>query len=396
MTDLAESATRLFDVDNHYYETRDCFSRHIEPHLRERAVQVRPDADGRERIFVGDVPCAWLDGIFGFDRTAPPGSLAQQLRAEFSERYETDIEQEMRAEYRNRDARLALLDVQGIDQTFLFPSLGVCVEPYMQDDVEQTYANLRAFNRWLDEEWGFAHRERLFAAAMLSLLDRDAAVAELDRVLERGARILCLRAGPAHGRSPADPHFDPFWSRVQEAGAIVAIHSGNAGYTGIVSPPWGDDPNPAAHRMSALQWITCFADRPVMDTLAALVFGNLFGRFPGLRVLSVENGSRWVPYLLHTMDHMVGMARNGPWIGGRLKERPSRIFRQHIWVSPFPEDDPGALAREIGVERVVFGSDFPHPEGLAEPASYAERLSDFGPAEKQRILSHNARELLAG
>jgi predicted TIM-barrel fold metal-dependent hydrolase len=393
-TDSTGSAATLFDVDNHYYETRDCFTRHIEPAARGGAVRVERAGDGSDRIFVGATPCVWIDGVFGFDRTAGPGTLAQQLRAEFTDAYETDVEEDIRPEYRDRDARLARLDAQGIEAALLFPSLGVCVEPYMADDPQQTYANLRAFNRWLEEDWGYAYAGRLFAAPMLSMIDADLLVGELERVLALGARVLCLRPGPAFGRSPADPHFDAFWARVEEAGAVVAYHSGNAGYTGFFSPLWGEEASPAAHRMSAFQWVTCFADRPIMDTLAALVLHNLFGRFPRLRVLSVENGAGWAPYLYRTLDRMVGMGRNGPWIGGRLDDRPSRILRQHVWISPFPEEDPGPLVATVGERRVVFGSDFPHPEGLAEPATYRERLSALDSETVERILAGNARELL--
>ena len=91
----------LFDVDNHYYEPRDCFSRHIEAAQRDHAVRVRRDADGRDRILVGDRPCVWVDGIFGFDRTARPGSLAAQLRKEISDAYESEVEAAMRPEYRS-------------------------------------------------------------------------------------------------------------------------------------------------------------------------------------------------------------------------------------------------------------------------------------------------------
>ena len=355
---------------------------------------MRRDERGKERVFVGNEPCVWIDGVFGFDRNARPGSMAEQLRTEFTDNYASDVEIEIAAEFRNRDARLTRMDEQGLAAAFLFPSLGVCVEPYMTDNAAQTFANLRAFNRWLDDDWGYAYHDRLFAAPMLSLLDVDLAVAELETVLARGARILCLRPGPVNGRSPADPFFDPFWARVEEAGIVVAYHSGNAGYTDLMSPLWGEEPSPAAHHMSAFQWLTCFADRPIMDTLASLVLNNLFGRFPGIRVLSVENGSLWVPYLYRTLDRMVGMGRNGPWIGGRLDDRPSRILKRHVWISPFPEDDPAALPPAIGEDRIVLGSDYPHPEGLAEPADYAERLEAFSPEVRRKILADNAWELL--
>ena len=385
----------LFDADNHYYEPRDCFTRYIEPDMRERAVHARQDEKGQDEIWVGDQPCVWIRTLFGFERTAKPGSLAQQLRLEGTEAYAREVEEEIGPESRERDARLALMDQQGLERAFLFPSLGVCVEPYMQHDVEQTYANLHAFNRWLDDDWGFAYRDRLYAAPMLSLLDVERATRELDWLLERGVRLVCLKPGPVSGRSPADPHFDPVWSRLAEAGVAVAYHSGNAGYTEFISPLWGDPGSPAAHAMTAHQWITCFADRPIMDTLGALIFHNLFDRHPGLRVISVENGSLWVDYLLESLDRMVGMARNGPWPGGRLTEKPSEIFRRHVYVSPFPYDDAVALAARIGPERVAFGSDYPHPEGLAEPAAYVRRIASLPEADQRRILRDNALELIA-
>ncbi|HKJ24538.1 MAG TPA: amidohydrolase family protein, partial [Myxococcota bacterium] len=139
-----------------------------------------------------------------------------------------------------------------------------------------------------------------------------------------------------------------------------------------------------------------YGDRPIMDTLSALILHNLFGRFPNLRVLSVENGSLFVPYLLKVMDKMKGMGRAGPWLGGYVKGRPSDIFKRHVYVSPYHEEDVVGLARLIGADRVVFGSDFPHPEGLAEPAEYASLLEGLDAADQRRILWENTASLVSG
>nr|MDT0665421.1 amidohydrolase family protein [Micromonospora sp. DSM 115978] len=112
----------------------------------------------------------------------------------------------------------------------MLPTLAVAVEQDMIDDVELTYASLRAFNRWLEEDWGYATEERIFAVPMLSLLDLDHAMAELRRVLDAGARLVHLRPGPVGGRSPAHPEFDPFWATLAEAGVSVVFHVSNSGY----------------------------------------------------------------------------------------------------------------------------------------------------------------------
>jgi predicted TIM-barrel fold metal-dependent hydrolase len=302
----------------------------------------------------------------------------------------------MQPEYTDRDARLALMDQQGVEAILLFPTLGVCVEHFMKDDPDQLYANFHAFNLWLDDDWGFDHDGRLFAAPVLSLRDLDRAVHELDFVLQRGARVVSLRPGPAYGRSPADPHFDPFWARIDEARALVAFHIGESGYNEMMAPHWGEEPNPSSHHQSAFQWTSFYGDRPIMDTFSALVLHNLFGRFPNVRCLSVENGSLWVPYLLKAMNKMNGMGRNGPWIGGRLTERPSDVFRQHVFVSPYHEEDIVALAGLIGETQTLFGSDYPHPEGLAEPSDFADTITPLGDEVVRLIMRDNLRGLLGG
>ena len=117
----------------------------------------------------------------------------------------------------------------------------------MQPDIEASLEVLRAFNRWLDEDWGFAYQDRIFGVPFLSLSDLDRAIVELEWVISRGARVITLRNGPVFTpegcRSPADPAFDPFWARVAEARLVVAPHAGfDDGYREVdeaVARAWG-------------------------------------------------------------------------------------------------------------------------------------------------------------
>lgn len=374
-----------FDGDNHYYEPRDAFTRYIEPKFRDKAVHVVQGSDGSESIRIGDKPFTFLANMeLNFDVTLRPGSLRDYLRYLTGENTNSDdgVKQPVQPAYVKRDARLALMDQQRLESTLLFPTLAVCVEHFMKDDVEQSYANLRAFNRWLDDEWGFAYQDRIFAAPILSLLDPVEAVKDLEWALARGARIIGMRPGPQGGKSPADPMFDAFWARVNEAKISVAFHVGESGYNELMSVAWGEQPNPSSHSQSAFQWCNFYGDRPIMDTISALIFHNLFGRYPNIRVASVENGCLWVPYLLKAMDKMKGMGRNGPWIGGRWSGRPSDVFRRHVYVSPYHEEDIPYLCSLIGVEHVVFGSDYPHPEGLADPVDFAHGCEKLTAAKR--------------
>ena len=387
----------LFDADNHFYETPDCFSRHIERKYADKAITARRDPQGEWIVKVGGKPYDFMD--VKFDKTNRPGSMHEILRKKdvasditWGSSYSKD---HMLAAFQHRDARLALMDEQGVECAILLPTFGVSVEHCMIDDVEQTYANLRSFNRWLEEEWGFGDG-RIVSPPLLSLLDRDLAVQELDRVLAAGARLVHLRPGPiGNGRSPADPWYDPFWARINEARVPVAFHIADNRYD-EVSAAWGEDPDPPVREMSAFQWAFVHGDRPIMETFGALLYGNMFARFPNLRVLSIENGSDWVHYLLTLLDKKKGMGRFGRWVGGRPAGRPSATFREFCFVSPYPEDDVKALIDRIGASQVLFGSDYPHPEGMADPARFADLLKGCSDEETRLVMRDNTRQLLAG
>lgn len=386
----------LFDADNHYYEPANCFVDWIDPKYRDQALHEEPQPDGSIELRFGKGQRYIGDGLgFAGARAVKPGALRERIRARQSAVPDEDtFTIPMDEAFLSRSARLARMDEQGIEATFLFPSFGVCFEEWLADDPDLLYAHLDAFNRWIDDTWGFDYQGRIFAPPMISLRDCGRAVAQLEHALERGARIIAMRAGPAYGRSPADPHFDPFWSRVNEAALTVAFHLGESGYLRRYSTDWGEDPHPKVLTRSSFQWSMFYNDRPISDTLAALILHNLFGRYPRIRVASIENGSLWVPYLLALLDKMKGMGRGGPWIGGYVKGRPSEIFKQYVRVSPYHEEDIGGLMDLLGPEGVLFGSDYPHSEGLANPVDFADAIRDRPVEDLRKVMRDNALELV--
>jgi hypothetical protein len=186
------------DADNHYYEATDAFTRHIEPSMAKRCMQWA-ELNGRQRLLVGGQVNDFIPNPT-FDPVAKPGALQAFFKG--NEQSGKDVKnlfgelEPIRAEYRDRDARLAVMDRQGLEAAWLFPTLGVGMEQALLHDPGAIIAAFRAFNRWLDDDWGFAYRGRLFAAPYLSLVDLDAAVAELEWALDRGARIVCVRTAP--------------------------------------------------------------------------------------------------------------------------------------------------------------------------------------------------------
>ena len=386
---------RLVDADNHYYEPYDCFTRHIEPEFRDRTIHVVSTGDGLGRIHLGDDRLRFMSVMPG-DFASAPGALQGLFEGAVDDGF-THVDVVRAAdhpEFIDRAARLRLMDEQRVQAAIMLPTLGVVVEHEMRHDVPLTYASLRAFNRWLDEDWGFAYQDRIFAVPLLSLLDLDKAILELDRVLAAGARMIHLRPGPAFGRSPADPYFDPFWARVEEADVPVVFHVSHSGYYDLVATAWGEDPKNPSHMLTPLQWVLGGTERPITDTLAALVLHNLFLRFPGLRVVSIENGADWVAHLLKSVDKAARLGRRGVGVGGPVTEKPSETLREHLYVVPFPEDDNPALIQLLGADHVLFGSDYPHPEGLRRPLDYLSLLGDLDEERTRKIMRDNTARLL--
>ena len=179
-----------------------------------------PRSTARQRLLVGGKLNKFIPNPV-FDPVAKPGSLdeyfrgknpkAQDIRSLFG-----DLEP-IRPEYRDRDARLSVMDRQGLDGCFLFPTLGVGMEEALADDPPALVAAFEAFNRWLEDDWGYAYKERIFAAPMITLIDVDAAVAELtarprrgrpDRLHKGWTRVHAYRSH-LPGRHPIRPLLGP-------------------------------------------------------------------------------------------------------------------------------------------------------------------------------------------
>jgi predicted TIM-barrel fold metal-dependent hydrolase len=382
----------IFDADNHYYEPRDTF-RHLDPRMAQRAVRIVRNASGKDTILVAGQKHHFTPPTF--DVVPLPGHLKEMMKGH-GEGTAASFLKPMRPEYQHREARLAVMDQQGVESILLFPTFGVTFETVLRHDAEATFAAMKAFNQWLEEDWGFGADGRIFGVPVLSLVDVDMAVMELNRVLARGARMVHLNVGPVNGRSPGDPHFDPFWSRLAEARVPVAYHASESGYNELYSTQWGHKPRPRSHHMSAWQNAFCFIDTPLMHTLGALIFDNLFGRFPDLRVATIECGATWVASLLPRLDKaQMSCTKHSPWIGGPLRDRASDVFRAHVRVNPYPEESFELILKWLEPQHLLFGSDWPHPEGIAEPRKFPEFLPPATSAEAIRMMMRdNARELL--
>ena len=164
------------------------------------------------------------------------------------------------------------------------------------------------------------------------------------------------------------------------------MHSSDSGYERYTNDWMGSDSEMLPFEPQAFRMLSAW--RPVEDAVSALVCHGVLSRFPALKVAVIENGSSWVePLLKNLADVYKKMPQD-------FLEDPVQVVKRNISISPFWEEDLGALAELIGVDRVLFGSDYPHPEGLEDPASYVQELAGLPEESVRKIMGGNLARLL--
>ena len=299
MGTVTEQIPKIFDADNHYWESSDAFTRYRDPKYADRGVQVRV-VDGVLRYVIDGEVFAVLPGPGDVHPRPRPGSFMDYFSGKLSrQEFVTsfNVPPSEHPEWYERDARLKVMDEQGVEAVWLFPSQGVVLEaPMLARDVEATIGVVRAFNRWIEDQWGFAYEDRIFGVPYLNTSDPDLLVEELEWCLEHGARVVAIRHGSAVTadglRSPADPMFDRFWGLAQESGVVVSSHDGSdstyADMYPLLTRVWGDSPELGAvatgdnmRMMGGGSVIgSLMKNRIVHDFAYILVAHRLFERFP--------------------------------------------------------------------------------------------------------------------
>ena len=383
----------VFDSDNHMYETEDAFTRHL-PAAYKGAIKY-VQVDGRTKIAIKGQISEYIPNPT-FEVVAPPGAQEEYYRhgnpdgKSLREIFGKPIRCPEWA--RNARARLPHLDELGIRGSLMFPTLASLLEERMRDDPDLTHVVVHSLNEWIHDEWTFNYHDRIFATPIVTLPIVEKAIAELEWCLERGARCILIRPAPAWGlrgpRSPGLEEFDPFWARVQEAGVLVGMHSSDSGYADLVSIWEGRTeflpfkPNPL--RLLVMQ------NRAISDMMTAMVCHGAFTRFPDLRIATIENGGTWVAPLVEKFE---GIYKKMPQ---EFAEHPVEAFRRNVYVNPFWEDALDGLIEIMSPDRLLFGSDYPHPEGLGNPISFYDDLpSSLSQSDAAKIMGGNLKELLA-
>src|SRR5215470_4928816 len=358
----------VIDSDGHVLEPPDFWVDYLDPQFRDRAPQLKVDTDGKERLLIEGRMIGGAKGLgFAGAIGARQGAARQDIRYVEGRKGGFDPH-----------ARIPDLDLDGIDAVFLYPTLGLLSGAIQ--DAPLAGAVCRAYNRWL-ADYCKPYPDRLFGVAMLPMQSVDLAIEEMKYARNQlGMRSGFLRPNPYNNRMLSDPVYDPFWTEAQELDFAIGLHEGTGGMPAVGVERFQSQG--AKHIISHTM--------EMMLASLSVIWGGVCERYPKLRFAFLESGGGWIVPWLDRMDrHFDDQFFND----SGLRTRPSELFQRNCWISFEPvETSLRVLADFIGPKKIMWATDYPHPDGFfpGAPDMVRARLKGTSSATQRGVLAGGA------
>ena len=381
--------SKTIDIDGHIEEPMDLWENYLEDRYKDRAIRFRRNAAGLEYIEVAG----------GRLRQMQTGALGTLAGIDVEDRSELSIP----GKYNYLDVcppgsydpheRIKVMDQEGIDVAFLYPTLGICWEGAggLDDDPELgpplAAAYCRAYNNWL-LDFCKPYPDRLIPIAHISILDVDSAVVEMVRTAKLGARGFFIRPDLVNGRNLGDPDYDPIWAEAQDMGLPVTPHT--IAHEKMPLDQWYASMSyrPSSRNPAGIHFVQAYISLSVQLAFSAVMCAGVFERFPRLKYVILESGAGWLAHWLERLDSKLVIAKaNSP-----LKEMPSTYFQRQCWISVDPDEKTiPAMVELLGEDKFLWASDYPHLDahyGVVE--ELRENIRGLPESAQRKILGENA------
>ncbi len=280
----------------------------------------------------------------------------------------------------NPESHVQAMVQMGVDISFIYPSYGLWLFAINTLPAEVIGAFTRAYNTWLYEEFCSYDPDRLKGVGGMNLHDPEDMVKELNRIANWGWKAVVIRPNPVKGRILSDLAYEPFWRACEELDIAVGIHEGSHSRL----PTTGADRFNSRFALHA-----CSHPMEHMMALLMLIEGGVLERHPQLRIGFLESGCGWVPYWLWRLDQEYEEVH---WeVKDSVKMLPSEYFHRQCYIDVNPSEPYfSQIIEYIGLDNVIFGSDYPHmdhhPDVVKKVVELEEKLSR---ETVQKILLHN-------
>jgi predicted TIM-barrel fold metal-dependent hydrolase len=293
-------------------------------------------------------------------------------------------------------ARLEYMDSIGAWAMALYPNIGgFGSETFLGlDNPELMLACVQAYNDWLIE-WISPDPRRFIPVMATPFWDVEATVTEIHRCRAMGHKAILFTSAPQDFGMPfiGDPHWNPIWGAAQDLDLPISLHIGSGDFQDQLM-------NPARFAAHGIAPTTVSSSMSILLTnaiqLMDVVMSGILPRNPGLRLVSVESGVGWMPFVKEALNHgfdYAGVRTEKP----EFTRRPGDYMRDQVWSCTFFEEfGPQTVLEEVGVDRILFETDYPHPVCLYGSEVREKIDAAFGemPAEvREKVLYSNAAEL---
>ncbi len=375
------SGYTIIDVDTHVTETPDLWTSRVPERMKDSVPKVITDAKGRQIWVLGDktIGSPGISSTAGVgDMLNPPATLEE-------------------AHPGSHDAkeRLKYMDQMGIWAMVMYPNVGgFGNQSFLRmKDPELMLTCVQAYNDW-QTEWASADSRRLLPTISTPFWDVEESVKEVQRCAEMGHKGILFTGAPESFGQPVlgDRHWDPLWQAAVDLDLPVSFHIGSGDFEiGLRK-----DKIKTYGRMAAFAALSVDIFLTNGMQLADLLVSGVLARFPDIKFVSVESGIGWVPFALEALDYQ--------FLGNRVPEQradldmlPSEYFARNVYACYwFEQIAPRRLIDKVGVDNILFETDFPHPTSLFGDEVH-ERIQtglDDCPADvRKKILWDNAEKL---
>jgi predicted TIM-barrel fold metal-dependent hydrolase len=377
----------VVDADSHWCEPPDLFTKRAPAAFRDRVPRVEA-VDGEP---------TWVMDGHALGRASAGGVIGRDGHKESSYKalFEWSHDQ-VHVGAHDPAVRLGVLDECGIDAQVIFPStIGLGGQDLgMVDDPQLCRVAIEIYNDAMAEVQAGSNN-RLLPLPLMPAWDVDTCVAEARRVAALGARGVNMTSDPDDLGAPdlANHAWDPFWAACSELQLPVHFHIG-ASATAMSffgRYPWPSHP---MNTQLAIGGTLLFIGNARVVT--NLILSGIFDRHPGLKVVSVESGVGWIPFILEALDYE--MSENAPEELSQLQKMPSEYFRSNLYATFWFENNRNKLPDlidAVGEDNILFETDFPHPTCLyPKPLdTVAAKMATLPAKTRDKIMGENARKL---
>lgn len=375
----------IIDCDRHVTEPVDMWREYTEKQVFDQMpVQLAFDTDAKRlyRVQAGHIDIGLPPTyVVGDHPILSHWDESQQIASAL--RYEASIKERKSAV--QPSGQIAAMDDTHISKAFIFPTFAGYVTNHKDIDAKTSLAYTRGYNRWLFDYCGY-NPERLKGVGLISRHDPATLVSQVEAVVKRGWSTITIRPEPIAGKLLGDPSYELFWQACAYHNVTIAFHGG-------------------AHLQGATVGMDRFSSRFALNACShpmeaqmafiTLLESGVFERHPKLRCAFLEAGCAWVPHWLWRLDNIC-YNEYPSLTKDTIKMLPSAYFKRHCWVAMEIGEPLKDVLDTLGHEKLIFGSDYPHPDHLHfDLANIANTLPELTAKQLSDILEENPKALFS-